>query len=156
MDTSAVFRNPFELRPAAAKVNFAVETGYFKSVFKNWMSVRQDPTEIRSILFWLLLFLTFMMSIALNLNRNFFDQALPEQCESQFYESAVPGEQRRKQADLSYTLWPLFCRLEHIHLSGTHPVERQFASFDPFVHQLRRKWHLPDSSPFLAFNPISF
>ena len=72
MDTSAVFRNPFELRPAAAKVNFAVETGYFKSVFKNWMSVRQDPTEIRSILFWLLLFLTFMMSIALNLNRNFF------------------------------------------------------------------------------------
>ena len=70
-DSSALQINPFELRPAAVKTNFAVEPDYFKVVFNHWMSVRQDPTEIRSILFWLLLFLTFMMSIALNLNRNF-------------------------------------------------------------------------------------
>jgi hypothetical protein len=68
---SVVFSNPFDLRPAFADESPEVTESGMRDWVHKVLNSPADPTEIRNFLFWLLLFLTFMLAIALNLNRGF-------------------------------------------------------------------------------------
>ncbi len=68
---SAVLRNPFDLRPAFEDQTPEVTESGLRDWVHKVLNSPADPTEIRNFLFWLLLFLTFMLAIALNLNRSF-------------------------------------------------------------------------------------
>jgi len=65
--------NPFELKPGQnQKINGnsnVSENKYFQWIQKP-TSTRINTTDVQSLLFWALLFLSFLLAIALNINRN--------------------------------------------------------------------------------------
>ncbi|MBK6543694.1 MAG: DUF4271 domain-containing protein [Saprospiraceae bacterium] len=65
--------NPFELRPGS-KSSIAATPGQAKSQIMSWINkpanTRLQASEIQSLLFWALLFLSFLLAIALNINRS--------------------------------------------------------------------------------------
>lgn len=63
--------NPFDLRPAIPDDSPEVTESGLRDWVRKVLNSPADPIEIRNFLFWLLLFLTFMLAIALNLNRGF-------------------------------------------------------------------------------------
>lgn len=63
--------NPFELikaRAGASNVT-VIARDHWKQEIDRLLDIRSDPQQVRSMLFWFLLFLTFMLAIAVNLNR---------------------------------------------------------------------------------------
>lgn len=67
-----VIVNPFELKPAVQTIGIQSESlaaDLLKQKTKEWSSHPTSMLEIKSALFWLMLLLTFLLAIALNLNR---------------------------------------------------------------------------------------
>lgn len=63
--------NPFELIKARADASNStvLVRDHWKQEIDRLLNIRSDPQQVRSMLFWFLLFLTFMLAIAVNLNR---------------------------------------------------------------------------------------
>ncbi|MBL0235551.1 MAG: DUF4271 domain-containing protein [Saprospiraceae bacterium] len=67
-----VIGNPFELKPAVQTIGIQSESlaaDLLKQKTKEWSGHPTSMLEIKSALFWLMLLLTFLLAIALNLNR---------------------------------------------------------------------------------------
>ncbi|MCI1265361.1 MAG: DUF4271 domain-containing protein [Saprospiraceae bacterium] len=67
-----VIVNPFELKPAVQTIGIQSESlaaDLLKQKIKEWSGHPTSMLEIKSALFWLMLLLTFLLAIALNLNR---------------------------------------------------------------------------------------
>jgi len=66
-----IVSNPFELRPAYNKESEPDGMVGISNVLKQIEDTPANPIEVKNFLFWLLLFLTFLLAIALNLNRSY-------------------------------------------------------------------------------------
>ncbi|MEO6190729.1 MAG: DUF4271 domain-containing protein [Saprospiraceae bacterium] len=63
--------NPFELIEASEipKTQVTPSSSWLSTSINNYLDLRSDPAQIKTMLFWLLLFLIFLLAIAVNLNR---------------------------------------------------------------------------------------
>ncbi|MBK9270639.1 MAG: DUF4271 domain-containing protein [Saprospiraceae bacterium] len=66
--------NPFELRPSFATSDQPVGLSSISAILKRVGDTPANPSEVKNFLFWLLLFLTFLLAIALNLNRSYVNK----------------------------------------------------------------------------------
>ncbi len=63
--------NPFELVESRGKpIEFTEDSrSKLEKQISSYLNIKSDPSQIKAMLFWLLLFLIFMLAIAVNLNR---------------------------------------------------------------------------------------
>lgn len=71
LQDSVLKLNPFDLRKSLAAETEKSGFDKIKSFLKTVENTQVNPKETKNFLFWLLLFLSFLMAIALNLNRSF-------------------------------------------------------------------------------------
>ncbi|MDQ3142240.1 MAG: DUF4271 domain-containing protein [Bacteroidota bacterium] len=68
-----ILKNPFDLRPPTNEIKLELGVPKRMSLWNaigSWTFLPTTDKEIKNILFWMLLFITFLLAIALNLNRD--------------------------------------------------------------------------------------
>lgn len=150
---SAVLRNPFDLRPAFEDQTPEVTESGLRDWVHKVLNSPADPTEIRNFLFWLLLFLTFMLAIALNLNRSFVSRLF----RSNFNLNLASVLYRDKLSPDEREICDQLCAIMDSELTGAeskvwhaHPV--WFLDGNPIVGYSKQKAGIPPC-PLELFAP---